>query len=219
MKVLVFDTETTGLPKTKNPSIFDFEKWPYIVQLSYILYDTENKSIDDLFDHVIRLPEHVEIDKEAENLHHISKEKSLIAGINIKEALNVFNEALNKADIIVGHNISFDKCLVMVECNRNNLRQAFTVNHIKKLEYCTMKNSKDICKIEKISENGNKYFKYPKLSELHYTLFNSVPDNCHNSLVDIILCLRCYIKIVNGIDLFDINEEIKTLLDPKNHKL
>lgn len=218
MKVLVFDTETTGLTKVKNPSIFDFEKWPYIIQLSYILYDTDTQVIDDLFDSVIRIPEDVEIDKVAEQLHNISKEKSLSTGIDIKKALNIFNEALNKADIVVGHNVSFDKCLVMVECNRNNLRQAFTVNNIKKLEYCTMKNSKNICRIERISENGDKYFKYPKLSELHNTLFNSIPENCHNSLVDIVLCLRCYIKILNGLDLFETNEEIKTLLDPKNHK-
>ena len=38
MKVLVFDTETTGLPKGKNPSIYKTELWPHIIQLSYIVY-------------------------------------------------------------------------------------------------------------------------------------------------------------------------------------
>ena len=38
MKVLVFDTETTGLPE-KGASIYDNNKWPHIIQLSYILYD------------------------------------------------------------------------------------------------------------------------------------------------------------------------------------
>ena len=40
MLILVFDTETTGLPTERNASIFDNDKWPYIVQLSYIIYDT-----------------------------------------------------------------------------------------------------------------------------------------------------------------------------------
>ena len=49
MKVLVFDTETTGLPQRdeygKSPSLYDTKKWPYIIQFSYILYDTDkNKS-------------------------------------------------------------------------------------------------------------------------------------------------------------------------------
>ena len=43
MKILVFDTETTGLPikdeNGKEPSIYDYDKWPYIIQISYILYD------------------------------------------------------------------------------------------------------------------------------------------------------------------------------------
>ena len=43
MKVLVFDTETTGLPTERNASISDLEVWPHIVQLSYILYDVDEK--------------------------------------------------------------------------------------------------------------------------------------------------------------------------------
>ena len=43
MKILVFDTETTGLPLknefNKEPSIYDYDKWPYIIQISCILYD------------------------------------------------------------------------------------------------------------------------------------------------------------------------------------
>ena len=35
MKILVFDTETNGLPE-KNASIYDLNKWPHIIQLSYI---------------------------------------------------------------------------------------------------------------------------------------------------------------------------------------
>ena len=37
MKILVFDTETSGLPE-KGASIYHHSKWPYIIQISYILY-------------------------------------------------------------------------------------------------------------------------------------------------------------------------------------
>ena len=40
MRFLVFDTETTGLPKTKYISPDTLNQWPYIVQFSYIIYDT-----------------------------------------------------------------------------------------------------------------------------------------------------------------------------------
>ena len=45
MKVIVFDTETTGLPKKWNASITDKDNWPHIVQFSWILYDIDNNTI------------------------------------------------------------------------------------------------------------------------------------------------------------------------------
>ena len=44
MRVLVFDTETTGLPKTKILNKYMLELWPYIVQLSYIIYDIDTNT-------------------------------------------------------------------------------------------------------------------------------------------------------------------------------
>jgi DNA polymerase III epsilon subunit-like protein len=38
-------------------------------------------------------------------------------------------------------------------------------------------------------------YKFPKLNELHLKLFESVPENLHNSLIDVIVCLRCFLKI------------------------
>ena len=37
MRVIVFDTETTGLPKTKVLTYGLLNLWPYIVQLSYLI--------------------------------------------------------------------------------------------------------------------------------------------------------------------------------------
>ena len=46
MKIVVFDTETSGLPKEKNASIYETDKWPYILQLSFIIYDIERNEIE-----------------------------------------------------------------------------------------------------------------------------------------------------------------------------
>ena len=53
----------------------------------------------------------------------------------------------------------------MVESIRNYMRQYFTRDGVRKPEFCTMKNGVDICKIEAISRDGEKYFKYPSLSK------------------------------------------------------
>ena len=210
MKVLVFDTETTGLPESNNISILDTKKWPYIVQLSYICYDSEKNIIIDYYDTIIKLPDNMLIPNDSIKVHGISNKDMLEKGTNIKIALRKFNNILKNSDIVVAHNISFDKRVLMVECIRNKISQYFTKGDIRKLEFCTMKNSKNICKIEKINSKGERYFKNPKLSELYYILFREEPKNLHNSFVDVLICLRSYFKISHNIDIIT-NEEIKNL--------
>ena len=211
MKILVFDTETTGLPSERNPSIFEPDKFPYIVQISYILYNTEDTlHVPLIRDYLINVNDII-ISQGSINIHKITQEMSNTKGVQIKEILEEFNNILLQADIIIGHNIEFDKTLIMVECIRNNVQQYFNFNNIKKIEYCTMKNSIDLCKIERKSKFGRKYFKYPTLGELHNHLFNEFPQGLHNSLVDVITCLRCYLKIQYDIDIL-LNTDINNIL-------
>ena len=84
MKVLIFDTETTGLPLERNPSIYASSMWPYIVQLSYILFDTTTKKSLVAHDWIIKVPEDVEISQGSINLHGITKEISNTEGVDLK---------------------------------------------------------------------------------------------------------------------------------------
>ena len=208
MRVLVFDTETTGLPE-KNASILEVDKWPHIVQLSYLIYDTTNNQIESFYDFIINVNDTI-ISDESIQLHKITKEKSNNEGLCIVDVLNKFNSDIKNIDLLVGHNISFDKRIIMVECIRNNISQYFTRNKIKKPEYCTMKESINICKIERISSAGNKYFKFPTLTELYVYLFKHSPKVVHNSLADILICLRCYILLSDKVDIININNNNNT---------
>ena len=210
MKVLVFDTETTGLPEDNNVSILDTFRWPYIVQLSFVYYDSEINDVIDYYDNVIKLPDNITIPDNSIRIHGITNEIMRENGINIKIALKKFNDILKDCDIVVAHNISFDKRMIMVECIRNKISQYFTKRQNKKSEFCTMKNSKNICKIKIVNIKGEEYFKSPKLSELYTFIFKEEPRNLHNSFVDVLLCLRSYFAIVENRDII-INEDIKKL--------
>ena len=109
-------------------------------------------------------------------------------------------------DLFVGHNVSFDKRMVMVEGIRNKIRMNVSNT------YCTMKNSVNLCKIEVINSDGEKYFKYPKLSELYNELFKKEPRNTHNALIDILICMRCFCKIELKTDISRINRQIRLML-------
>jgi DNA polymerase III epsilon subunit-like protein len=215
MKVLVFDTETTGLPqrdeKGKSPSLYDTTKWPYIIQFSYILYNIDKNKILVNHDHVIKLAKHVVISPESTAIHGISREKSEREGIPLEEALELFHISMMNADIVIAHNLSFDKQVVIVECIRHKRAAPFKFK-MPEQYFCTMKNTVDLCKIEAISKkDGKKFLKYPTLSELHNKMFGVIPENTHNSLVDILVCLRCFIQMVYDVDICEKNRTFRSL--------
>jgi hypothetical protein len=67
---------------------------------------------------------------------------------------------------------------------------------------CSSKESIQLCNIYAVNKNGIPYKKFPKLFELHDKLFESVPNNLHNSLIDILVTLRCFMKLKHDIDLY-----------------
>lgn len=199
MKVLVFDTETTGLPTSYNVSILDTEQWPYIVQISWILYDTDIREPIEREDYIINCE--VDIPEESSRIHGITTLRAKLKGVPVRKAMDAFDAVLQKSDLVVAHNISFDKRVYMVEAIRRNRKQYFTRNGVKKPEYCTMKNTREMCNLKKTNMNGVEYVKYPKLSELHDYLFGYTPKGTHNSMADVLICLRCYLAVEQGYDL------------------
>ena len=205
MRVLCFDTETTGLPEGRNISIYETGKWPHIVQLSFMVYDTEKKEVIEEYDQIIKIPEHVDLTPKSVEIHGITREIIQKRGIPITEALRAFKHALHSSDCSIGHNLSFDKRLLIVESIRN---KGFDENdnsvvqlHFG-IEFCTMKNSVDVCKIKMLRKDGTShYYKYPKLLELHEHLFQTKAHNAHDSKVDVLICLRCYCKLTFNYDL------------------
>lgn len=205
MKFLTFDTETTGLPKKIWGQIDDSSNWPHIVQFSWMLYDNETNTLLKEND-IIKINPDVDLSESSINIHGITREMCNRQGIPIKNAIVKFQNALKEATVIIAHNLNFDKRLLMAECHRNNMRHEF---YNVKTYYCTMKNSIDLCKIEATNmKTGMKYFKYPKLSDLHEHLFKTVPKGTHDALVDILICFRCYYKMVYNEDIAFKNRQI-----------
>jgi len=215
MKVLIFDTETTGLPE-KDATVFQHSKWPYIIQLSYLLYDLETNTYKYRNDY-IKISDSVEMNPESYEIHKISREFLNNNGISINNALRRFNEYLNIADVIVGHNLSFDKKIVLVECYRNRIVQRFKyfVNgkKYKVNEYCTMKNGKSFCNIVRINRLNNSYLKTPSLKELFNKSLPEVtlPNNLHDAFIDILITFRCYYKLITSNDILLINQDLKNI--------
>jgi DNA polymerase III epsilon subunit-like protein len=209
MIVLVFDTETTGLPKNYKGSLYDSDNWPHIVQLSYIVFDCDKNTILHKINHFIQLPKDIIIPETATAIHHITNEMCATQGINITVALNEFNFYAKLATKLVAHNITFDKRIIIVESIRNNILSIFTSTP--KL-YCTMKSTIDECKLTRKFKDGTSYFKYPTLTELHEHLFQTKPKGVHDAFNDVLICLRCYYFLEYNKDLITTNDLFKRVL-------
>lgn len=213
MKILIFDTETSGLPEEKNPSPLATNKWPYILQLSYILYDTEENRIITYVDTLIDIDNSVNIDSESINIHKITKEMCKNNGKPIKDVLNDFNNILKQTELLIGHNLQFDKNLLIVEYIRNRIMHNFNPKNTPIPSFCTMKNGKSICQLTYINRDGVVIPKNPKLLELYKHYFNSEPDGLHNAMTDVIVTIRCYYKMQFDLDIFECSLDIKKLKD------
>lgn len=210
MRFIVFDTETTGLPKNKKASVENSEMWPYIVQISWMIYDDVTGNIPTIRDYIVKLPNGMEVPEESTRIHGISTERMLSDGLPIKEVLNEFTRDLISCQMLIAHNIDFDSKVIQAEYCRNELDHFDLDRHVK-IEYCTMKYGKKFTNILRPSKfhNGT-YQKPPKLIELHKELFKSDPNNLHNSLVDVFVCFRCFHQMVFQKDIFnpDVNKEL-----------
>jgi len=195
MRVLIFDTETTGL-QPKNTPINQTDKWPYIVQLSWAIYNDETKQIEEEYDNLISLGTHIPISPESTAIHGITSELSRARGVPIEVALFDFKHAANRCRRIVAHNLEFDKNMILVELYRNRIFHTVLPPE----EYCTMKHGTPICKIVKVWKDGTLSFKFPKLIELYHTLYGTdvpSPEGLHNAKVDVDVCLKCYLKMTD----------------------
>jgi DNA polymerase III epsilon subunit-like protein len=222
MRVLVFDTETSGLPKSKIINQSTLHLWPFIVQFSYIIFNNDSKNIEKIQDKIIKVKTYNVISEESIKLHGITNEISDAKGVNLISVLTEFLTDVENVDLVVGHNIEFDISMIKVEILRiineyeknetmkeklkSHMELIININKI----YCTMRNSIDICKIEKENSRG-KYFKFPSLAELHEKFFDVKPKNLHNSLNDVLITLRCFVKIYYDNDILEYNSSVRDL--------
>ena len=103
---LIFDTETTGLPKNYNAPVSDSENWPRMVQLAWQIHDKEGQLVE--VQNFIIKPIGYTIPFNASQIHGISTKRAQDQGVDLEYVLEEFNKALAKVEYVVGHNIEFD---------------------------------------------------------------------------------------------------------------
>ena len=100
---LVFDTETTGLPKNFNAPLSDSDNWPRMVQIAWQLHDEDGNLIENQ-DYIIK-PEGYDIPFNAARIHGITTKIAQEEGRDLQEVLEEFSQVLEKVTVVSGHNV------------------------------------------------------------------------------------------------------------------
>ena len=182
---LIFDTETTGMVLWKEGH--EHPDQPGLVELAFELYNHERGEPMTYFSSVINpgMP----VTEGASNVHGLTDEVIKKVGIPAKPALFFLIAALNIADRVVAHNLSFDKKVIhaaLHQCGLNNTRLDSLPGH------CTMHASTPILKLPS-QRTG---FKWPKLDEAYRFLVD--PDGfegAHRAYVDVVACRKVMLAL------------------------
>jgi DNA polymerase III subunit alpha len=185
---LIFDTETTGFPKDWNAPITDLDNWPRVVQLAWQIHD-ENGELVEVQDHII-YPDGFDIPFNATKVHGISTERAKNEGRSLADVLTDFEEALEKCEYLVGHNVNFD--LNVTGCEYYRVTGENPLDAKKSLDSCTETTAK-LCELP--GGRGGRY-KLPKLEELHRHLFGEGFAEAHNAAFDVEATARVFLELL-----------------------
>ncbi len=185
---LIFDTETTGLPKRWDAPISDTDNWPRCIQIAWQLHDELGNCIDHQ-DYLVK-PDGFNIPYDAEKIHGISTELAAHDGISLDEVLEKFNEALGQAKFVVGQNVGFDVNIMGAEFYRQGVEN--NLQELPVLDTCT-ETTAELCRIP--GGRGGK-FKLPTLTELHEYLFDQAFAEAHNATADVEATTRCFLELI-----------------------
>lgn len=185
MKILFFDTETTGVPEKDARWEEDYQNFPHIVEIAWNL-GRKSES------HIIA-PVGWEIPKEATEIHGISQELAMAEGEPFELVIDTFIVDCLKADYICAHSIYFDTSIIKANILRSLGVDAFGYMQVnealdKDKRIDTMRSTMKW--VDARTPTGR--LKFPRLEELFSRCFPTETFNAHCAMEDVRALVKCF---------------------------
>lgn len=182
--VLIFDTETTGVPDRSFKWDVDYMAYPHIVQIAWVFGGKAES-------HIIR-PEGWEIPDDTVEIHGITTEYALEHGKPFAAVVDVLLRDCKDAGLICGHNVHFDTSIVKANILRELGREYYDANDVESALFKgkridTMRPTMKW--VDARMANGR--LKFPNLSELYSRCFPGQTFPAHDALEDCKAVARC----------------------------
>jgi DNA polymerase III epsilon subunit-like protein len=192
MKVLYFDTETNGLPKSRGGSDTDVNNHPAPVEIAWQIWS--DGILLNRRSALIKPDPDLVWDAGSAMIHKIYKPFALANGAPAADVFTEFKTDCVSCDVIISHNLAFD--LPVVKCACLRLWPAdLDFSWLPAKEICTMKLMTPVCKLpykdSKYPQRPGSY-KQPRLGELHTYLFgNAGVYDAHRAGSDVDCLVAC----------------------------
>ena len=185
---LIFDTETTGLPKKWSAPLTDFDNWPRAIQVAWQVHDEKGICVSNQ-SYIIH-PKGFTIPYDSEKIHGISTQLAKKIGVEVEFVLEKFKDDLSKSKFICGHNLNFDEKILGSEYLRIDGKNP--LQDFPKIDTCTEETAQ-ICMLK---GGRGRRFKLPTLIELYSHLFNQKFESAHNASADVEATALCLFKLL-----------------------
>jgi len=179
LKALIFDTETTGLPKNRTIKL---DLQPEIIEFAAALVNLKSGKVAKKFSTFIK-PNKPLSDKPAPGDKKTITQITGITNEMLKDApsfkdtaKDIFN-LIQKAPVVIAHNLSFDAEMLDIEAER--------------LKY-ELRWPRKICSVEAtIAMKGYRL----NLTKLHIELFGEPFEDAHRAINDVDALTRCCVEL------------------------
>jgi DNA polymerase III subunit alpha len=185
LRILLLDTETNGLPQARQAPVAEWQLYPAILQLSWAIYtlDSAGRQLglpEIKRDIGVALHPSIPWNAEAAAVHGLTEYEGR-RGTPAAEALGELAAALAGVDVVIAHNLDFDKAVIRAAGHAESARGGSAT--LRTLwpggiaELCTMRATKGLMKIPSPyygPESGK--WKAPKLNELYAWLYGHTYD-------------------------------------------
>lgn len=201
MKILIFDTETTGLPRIRAMDPYKSGRnWPDLVSICWIILESagpsdlpHTSSIEIKRRYALIRPDGWTIPEESTKIHGITHEKATREGEDMRPVLADFKKDLEESRWVIAHNLEFDRN-VMINAYYWRLRDDPMRFWDKSKEFCSMLQASQEFNIR----GANGKLKWPRLDDMYErTCGRPAPQGAHNAERDVdvlreVVCIRWF---------------------------
>ncbi|WP_207494814.1 3'-5' exonuclease [Aridibaculum aurantiacum] len=202
--LLFIDTETSGLPKNWDEPFSNNANWPYVVQVSWMVYKKDGAFVKEE-NHFVGNDD-FEITDEATRIHGINKDYLQQNGIDRKEIFDLLaKDVAQYQPLVVGHYIELDMQVIGADCYRLGIEHPL----VNQLCFCTM--------LVTSKSSINPYPRCLNLPALYNKLFKKQLPNHHNALDDARATAECFFELMarQCITEASIEQAAKHITEPK----